>query len=258
VTDPPGPGRADRVQFLGHATLAVVLDGVTILTDPVLRDRLAHLRRHRAVPRAVWPAAVDAVVISHIHQDHLDFRSLRLLGHQVHLIVPRGAGRLLWQHGFRNAQELGVGETVQIGAVRVRATPAVHSGFRPPFGPRAECLGFIFEGRERVYFAGDTDLYPEMGALGPIDVALLPVWGWGPWLGPGHLDPARAAEAVARIRPTVAIPIHWGTLYPFGLGPWSRGFLTRPPRAFAALARAAAPGADVRIVAPGQSLGLLE
>lgn len=245
-----------RMQFIGHATALIELDGVRLLTDPVLRGRLAHLRRHARLPAEAHRPRVDAVLISHLHHDHLDFPSLERLGQDVRLLVPRGAGPLLARRGYRHVEELGVGEAASVGDTRVVATPANHRGFRPPFGPRAECLGFLVEGSQRVYFAGDTDLFAAMRDLRPVDLALLPVWGWGPTLGPGHLDPARAVEALARIRPRLGVPIHWGTLYPFGLGRWSHTFLTRPPREFAALAARRTPEIAVRIVEPGHALEL--
>jgi L-ascorbate metabolism protein UlaG (beta-lactamase superfamily) len=149
-----------------------------------------------------------------------------------------------------------VGECVTVGAVRVQATPAIHDGFRPPFGPRAACLGFVLEGTQRVYFAGDTDLFDAMASLTPLDLALLPVWGWGPWLGPGHLDPYRAALALTLLRPAAAMPIHWGSLFPFGLGRWRHRYLTQPPRAFTAAARVLAPQVQVHVVEPGGRLDL--
>ncbi len=237
------------VHFYGHSTLVVETAGARLITDPVLRDRLAHLRRVPGPPAAAI-GAVDAVLISHVHQDHLDFPSLALLGKRTRLIVPVGAGALLARRGYSEVEELRAGETTRVGAARVLATPARHDGFRPPFGPRAECLGYVVEGEERLYFAGDTDLFPEMASLGRIDVALLPVWGWGPTLGPGHLDPRRAALAAALIGPAVAVPIHWGTLAPRLIHRWARGFLTRPPLDFAAAARQLAPAVDVRIVRP--------
>jgi L-ascorbate metabolism protein UlaG (beta-lactamase superfamily) len=257
---PPGShGRVDRIHFLGHATLVVEVAGARLLTDPLLRDRVAHLQRVH--PRPVVPpdGPLDAVLISHIHQDHLDFPSLAALGRTTRLIVPRGAAGLLGRRGFENVDELRVGEATRVGAARVIATPANHGGFRPPFGPRAECLGFIIEGgvdggvegAERVYFAGDTDLYAEMESLGSVDVALLPVWGWGPTLGPGHLDPGRAAIAARRIQPRLVVPIHWGSFSPWLIHRWLPAFLTRPPLEFAVAARVLAPDVAVRIVEPG-------
>jgi L-ascorbate metabolism protein UlaG (beta-lactamase superfamily) len=110
-----------------------------------------------------------------------------------------------------------------------------------------------------VYFAGDTQLFPEMEALaGRVDAALLPVWGWGPRLGTGHLDPRTAAEALVRIRPRIAIPIHWGTFYPFALARlWPRP-LERPPQDFAREAARIAPLTEVRLLTPGETTDLPE
>jgi L-ascorbate metabolism protein UlaG (beta-lactamase superfamily) len=113
-------------------------------------------------------------------------------------------------------------------------------------------MGFIIQGSHRTYFAGDTDLFPEMARIGQdLDVALLPVWGWGPRLGNGHMDPLRAAESLPMLRPRVAIPIHWGTFCPIGTG-WMQ-FLSRPPRAFAHYAADLAPEVEICILEPGQS-----
>ena len=114
----------------------------------------------------------------------------------------------------------------------------------------------MIEGRNRVYFAGDTDLFDAMADLAPLDVALLPVWGWGPSLGHGHMDPARAASALSMLRPRLAIPIHWGTLYPAGLGWFRPHLLTEPPLRFARQAAELAPEVEVRVLEPGQSLDL--
>ena len=253
--NPAGPCPS-RIQFLGHATVLIDVDGTKILTDPLLRGRIAALMRRRSLSRDVSTDPVDAVVISHMHQDHLDIPSLRRLGPDVPLLVPRRAGEFLTRRGFRDAREMRAGNTVEIGAVRVVATPARHLGFRPPFGPLGGCLGFVVEGGVRVYFAGDTDVFPEMAALGPIDVALLPVAGWGPVLGPGHMDPLQAARALRLIRPKIAIPIHWGTFAPVGLHLRHWPYLVSPPLDFVEHARDIAPDVDVVVLAPGDSLNL--
>ena len=94
------------------------------------------------------------------------------------------------------------------------AVPALHDGRRTPVGQAGEdALGYVIAGGgRRVYFAGDTELFEEMSGLRPLDLALLPVWGWGPSLNPGHLDPA-GARALALLRPRVAVPIRLGTFY---------------------------------------------
>jgi L-ascorbate metabolism protein UlaG (beta-lactamase superfamily) len=131
----------------------------------------------------------------------------------------------------------------------VHATHAEHAAARRLGTGRTVALGYVIAGSRTVYFAGDTDVFDGMASLGTIDVALIPVAGWGPRLPPGHLDPVRAAEALVLIQPRVAIPIHWGTY-----APWrpSRGDDT-PARAFAELAATVAPTVDVRVLRPGQS-----
>jgi L-ascorbate metabolism protein UlaG (beta-lactamase superfamily) len=180
------------------------------------------------------------------------------LSRGVPVIVPAGLGRLVRGWGSEHVIELRAGDEIDVGGVHITAVPAVHSNLRPPSGPRAEPLGFLISGAgTTVYFAGDTDLFDEMSDLARvgIDVALLPVWGWGPRLGPGHLDPERAADAVARLRPTTVIPIHWGTLWPIAMR-WHRHRLTEPPlQLVEAVARRDLP-ARVVVLPPGDALEL--
>jgi L-ascorbate metabolism protein UlaG (beta-lactamase superfamily) len=93
-----------------------------------------------------------------------------------------------------------------------------------------------------------------MVELGPVDLALVPVWGWGSTIGPGHLDPRRAAQAVADLRARVAVPIHWGTYRP--LQQRAGAFLTEPPLEFRRDAAELAPKTRVEILAPGETLAL--
>ena len=206
-----------RIEYVGHATVFVDLDGVRLLTDPLLRNRVAHLRRASPVA-ARTRRGLDAVLVSHAHYDHLDLPSLEKLGKKIPVVVPRGLGGLLRKRRFEAVMEVAEGERVAIGSLTVTAVPAEHDGSRSPLGVSAEPIGYVISGSRSIYFAGDTDLFDEMAELGPGDVGLVPIWGWGPGLGRGHLDPESAAEAVARIRPGLAVPIHWGTYFPIHLG----------------------------------------
>ena len=103
-----------------------------------------------------------------------------------------------------------------------------------------------------VYFAGDTDLFDTMADLAPIDVALLPIWGWGPSLGEGHLDPSRAATAATLLKARVVIPVHWGTYSPIGLK--RPTWLDTPAAHFADALRAAGMIDALRVLAPGESV----
>jgi L-ascorbate metabolism protein UlaG (beta-lactamase superfamily) len=247
---------ADRIAFLGHATALIELDGVRLLTDPLLRGRVAHLRRQAAPVASELFAEPDAVLISHLHHDHLDLASLRILGGSTPLIVPAGAGAWLRRRGFATVTELGVGDVTTVGALTVSAVPAHHDGRRPG-GPRAQAQGYLVSGARAVYFAGDTERFAGMSDLPqPLDVALLPIAGWGPRLGPGHMDPLDAARAVALIQPRIAIPVHWGTLAPVGLARRYRTRLADPPRLFAEHVERLAPSVEVRILSPGQQTDL--
>jgi L-ascorbate metabolism protein UlaG (beta-lactamase superfamily) len=241
--------------YLGHSTVLIEMGEARILTDPVLLDRISILRRAADTLPAELYRDIDAVVISHLHLDHLDLPSLRALGTDVPLVVPRGAGRFMRRMGFRNVEELAPGRSVVIDGVDVRATKAAHSGFRPPFGPSAAAVGYLMElESESVYFAGDTDVFPEMADLAGVDLALLPVWGWGPRLGPGHMDPERAADALRTIRPRAAVPIPWGTLWPMGLGRVMPHRLERPPLEFAQAAGRKAPHVELLLTPPGATV----
>ena len=242
-----------RIRYVGHATVRIEIDGTTLVTDPVFRRRLLHLRRHGREPDADARGPVDAVLLSHYHLDHADLKSLRELGEDVPIVGPPGAARLLGGKGFARVEELGVGEAFELDGVTVTAVPAEHSGRRWPLvGFRGGTCGFEIAGSQRLYFAGDTDLFDGMGSLfGELDLALLPVWGWGGSLGEGHLDPVRAAQAAALLRPRVAVPIHWGTFFPFGLHRRHGDLLRDPPRDFAREAGEHAPSVEVRVLEPG-------
>ena len=249
------PVAVRHITWLGHSTVLIQTGSVRLLTDPLLRNRVMHLRRR--APQALDPRPVDGVLVSHVHHDHLDRPSLRrVAGPSVAAVLPVGAARLLSGMPFQAVHEVRAGDAVDVGGVHVEAVPAWHDGRRLP-GPRArehDTLGFLTEG---VWFAGDTDYNDGMEALrGRVEVALLPIWGWGPTPGPGHLDPEEAARVVALVEPRVVVPIHWGTYLPIGLGKRYERALARPAERFAAHTASLAPAAPVETLAPGGSLDL--
>lgn len=246
------------VTYIGHSTTLVEMDGIRLLTDPLLRKFIGPLRRQCPLPDPEL-TNVDAVLISHLHGDHFDLASLKKLKESVQIIVPKGAGPYLKMRKFGQVIEVEPGETISIGEVKVSATKAVHGGRNLPWTPIVEPLGFVLDGTFEIYFAGDTDLFDEMANIGKqLDLALLPVWGWGPNLGAGHMDPKRAAEALSILKPNKAIPIHWGTYCPIGLDLFSPRFLSEPPLKFVKHANSIAPEISVQILNPGQSMNLSE
>jgi L-ascorbate metabolism protein UlaG (beta-lactamase superfamily) len=195
---------------------------------------------------------VDVILISHLHIDHLDTPSLQLLNKKAVIYVPHGSMRFVDGLGFNRVHELKVNEITSFGSIAFRTTYAKHRHWRYPLGPVADPMGFIVSGSRQIYFTGDTDLFPGMADLSDhLDVALLPVWGWGPTISKGHLDPGRAVEALGMLKPRIAIPIHWGTMHPSGLGWLKPSFLSRPPVEFARLAKQLVPAVSVRIIPPG-------
>lgn len=237
-----GPTPGDAVTWWGHATTVIELDGTALLTDPLLRPgvgpfgwgplRWAHARPPHGLARQV-----SAVLISHLHHDHLDLPSLASVPPGVPIVVPAGGGRYLTRHLRADVVEVVEGEELAVGEVTVQAVHARHDGRRWPLGPPVAALGYLVTGPARpgaapgpspaappstgavatrpcVYFAGDTDLYPAMAELAEhgLTLALLPVGGWGLSLGEGHLDAHRAARALQLLRPAAAVPIHWGGL----------------------------------------------
>lgn len=249
-----------EVTWWGHATCTVEDSGVRFLTDPLFARRLAHLRRRRGAPPPPEAARAEAVLVSHLHADHLHLPSLARLAPGTRLIVPGGAPRavpalrrLLRERGLRMT-EIVPGERVSVEGVTVRAVPARHDGRRLPVGPhRSPALGYVVEGEVRTYFAGDTGLFDDLAeAVGPVDVALLPVGGWGPYLGPGHLDAGRAAVALAALSPAAAVPVHYGTYWPIGMDAVRPHEFHSPGDEFARHAARLAPKVAVHLLGHGE------
>ncbi|MFJ6485267.1 MULTISPECIES: MBL fold metallo-hydrolase [unclassified Streptomyces] len=254
-----------EITWWGHATCTVEDSGVRLLTDPLFARRLAHLRRRRGAVPPPEASVADVVLVSHLHADHLHLPSLARLAPGTRLLVPRGARRavpgLARVAGLRGlaVTEVVPGEEVPVrDGVRIRAVGARHDGRRLPFGRHlCPALGYVVRGAARTYFAGDTGLFDTMAEeVGPVDVALLPVGGWGPYLGPGHLDAGRAARALARLAPAAAVPVHYGTYWPVGLDAVRPHEFHAPGEEFERLARQLAPEVTVRVPQHGERVRL--
>ena len=183
------------VTWLGHSTAVVDLDGVRIVADPLLRRNNGILRRRGEQPsRPAW-ADADAVLLSHLHHDHAEVPSLKLFPGVPVLTAPDNA---VWvRRKGLDGRGLADDEWFPLGAdgrVEVRLVRAIHHSRPMPHRPNA-ANGHLVRGPSGVaWLAGDTDLYDDMEALpelagAPIDVALVPVGGWGPRLSPGHMGP---------------------------------------------------------------------
>jgi len=261
VTAGDPAGGSATLRWLGHASVVLDVGGARLLTDPLLRAHAGLLRRRGGTPDPAAWADPSAVLVSHLHHDHAELGSLRLLGDAPVLSAPANA-RWLAHHGVRSAVGLGADEwwTVPGTAVRVRPVPAVHGDRPMPHRPNATQGFLVVAPGLRAWFAGDTAPYPHMRRLpelagGPIELALVPVGGWGPRLSGGHMDPVQAAEVCEAVGVRWAVPVHWGTLH----APASRrlppGWMDRGGPAFAhALGRRGT--VEPVLLAPGEAVRL--
>lgn len=270
-----------HLHFAGHSTLLIEIDGVKVLTDPLFREWLLHIKRHApAIDMAVF-GQPDVILISHSHLDHLDKQSLQRLDRDAQVIAPGDTVKIIRRLGFQHITAVKPGDTIETHGLKVITVPAIHGGGRLPWSAEGDMLGFIVESGwpaggaadrsaadgglsaapHSFYFAGDTDLFPAMNQLAKlthsgIDLALLPVWGWGPKVGEGHLDPTSAAEAAKLVNARVTVPIHWGGYFPFGLKRTHGRLLSSPPREFATIVERMSLPTEVRIVDPGTAISL--
>jgi L-ascorbate metabolism protein UlaG (beta-lactamase superfamily) len=249
----------DTVTWWGHATVAMQIAGVRLVTDPLLRPHVAFLRwAHNPPPRDL-ASGTDVVLVSHPHRDHLDLPSLAMFTPGTRFLVPLGSGRLVRRVARGPVTELAVGDTASMRGVLVRATHAEHDGRRgagrTPERTMGPALGFVVSARSIIYFAGDTDIFPGMADVERrLDLAILPVGGWGLTLTAGHLNPLRAAKALQLLDARRAIPIHWGSLRIPVLWRIRQDRFMAPGADFQSHARALAPEVDTFAVAPGQAI----
>ena len=252
-----------RVGWLGHATVVLDVGGVRMVTDPLLRRHAGLLRRRGGVaPRASAWRGADAVLVSHLHHDHAELGSLRKLGPVPVLAAPSSA-HWLTEHGLRGVG-VAPGEWCTVtgaggGTARVRTVPAEH-GHRPmPHRPNA-ATGFVVRGGGlTVWFAGDTGPFPGLVRVpelagAPVDLALVPVGGWGPRLSGGHLDPVEAARVCGLVRARVAVPVHWGTLHAPASRRLPAGWMDRAGPAFEAAVHRLAPEVRPCVLRPGEAV----
>jgi L-ascorbate metabolism protein UlaG (beta-lactamase superfamily) len=243
--------------------VVIEIAGIRLITDPVLRQQVGPLWRRTPKPLLGPLADLDVVLISHLHLDHYDPASLRLLDARVPIVGPPGSARSLGWRGFTDVHELRPGESLRLGGIEIVATEARHRGTRHPLARRTPSNGYVISGGGRhLYFAGDTGLFAGMADLWDgLDVALLPIAGLGPWMPEfKHLSPRHAVRAAKLLRPRLVIPIHWGTYHLPGtvLMRMRPDVHRRAPYVFVREAAALEPEIRTVLLDPGESLDLAE
>lgn len=217
-----------KVTYIGHATLLLEIGGARILTDPNFDSSLG-----RILPRVSPPGialeqlpALDAILLTHAHADHLSFDTLERLPRDMPLFAPPVIAKWLRRLGFDHAVDLPPGESVTARDVTVHAASATHRGNRYGFDRwRGDANMYLLDAGERqtIFFAGDTALVHDTHHLvertlwdkgRELDLALLPI-GYAPWWKPGfrkgHLTHEDALELFEKLRARTLVPYHWGT-----------------------------------------------
>ena len=210
-------GLRPAVTWLGHATAVAELGRSRVVFDPLLP-----WRARRA-------GAVDAVLITHSHVDHLNRWSLRALPREAHLVVPSGCKAIVADLGFSKVTEVTAGDSLDIAGLAVHAGGTRHDSGRWRKSSSPECIGYVVEGGGvTVHHAGDVDfsdhaVFDDIGKRFAIDATLLPIGGMMPvWyyrsrrqrMDEGvHIDPDCALDIYERLGAKALVPVHWGTLH---------------------------------------------
>jgi len=222
---PPATGL--RVTWLGHSSTLVEIDGHRVLTDPVWSERVSPMsyvgptRWYAPLVPLLDLSGVDAVVISHDHYDHLDMRTVQAMkGWAARFYVPLGVGAHLAYWGIPEERivELDWWDKVKVRDLEITCTPARHASGRHALDKGATLwAGWAFvTAKHRVYFSGDTGLFPAMkdigDKLGPFDLTMIETGqyhqAWPDW----HIGPEQAVTAHRLLKGKVMLPMHWGLL----------------------------------------------
>jgi L-ascorbate metabolism protein UlaG (beta-lactamase superfamily) len=206
--------------WIGHATVLLRIAGTTILTDPVLGNRVGiGLGLMTAGPgRLVAPALslnelppVDVVLVSHAHYDHLDRPTLARLPRETPIVLARHTRDLVADLGFTDITELDWGQQRRLGDLVIRATEVNHWGARTFHDTYRHCCAFVIEGGgRRILFGGDSAFGPHFRRVGHVDLAVLGIGAYNPWVA-GHATPEQAWQMAEDVKADAILPMHHST-----------------------------------------------
>lgn len=246
-----------RATWLGHSTMLLEIDGVRVLTDPVVwSERISPVsfagpKRFHLPPAAIAQLpAVDVILISHDHYDHLDLPSVRELAkREVPFVTSLGVGHRLEELGIppERITELDWWESTRIRGLEIRATPARHFSGRSPWDRNKTFWSswVLQSDHHKVFFSGDTGLTRDFEDIreraiggGEFDLVMLEIGAWDAAWGDIHLGPENALQAFRMLGGKTLLPVHWGT-FDLALHAWHE-----PAETLASLVR------DTHVVTP--------
>ena len=231
IPDPPAPRRANdgspisslpaSITWIGHATFVLRLGGRLIATDPVWSERLSGVVKRLVSPGVALKnlPAMDLVLVTHNHRDHLDMPTIRRLGSKPLYLVPLGHAALMKRHGATKVIELDWWQSHREGPLEITLVPARHWSSRMGWD-RNEMLwgGYVIKSPEGVaYHSGDTGYFEDFREIGrrcgPIDWAMLPIGAYEPrwFMEPQHMNPSDAGQAFQLLGAKNLVAMHWGT-----------------------------------------------
>jgi L-ascorbate metabolism protein UlaG (beta-lactamase superfamily) len=209
--------------WIGHATVLLRVGSMTVLTDPVLSCRIGlGLGLMTGGPRRlVAPAlelnqlpAIDLILLSHAHFDHLDRPTLARLPKRVPVITAHRTIDLVQDLGFSNVRELRWGESAHLAELKITAHAVVHWGARTFYDRHRGFNAYVLESRtapvHRVLYGGDTAYHEGFRQIGPVDLAVLGIGAYDPYIA-AHATPEQAWTMAGHCRARRILPMHHST-----------------------------------------------
>ncbi len=212
--------------WIGHATVLLRLGGLNIVTDPVFSRRIGLGLGLMTLgsTRKVMPAlslkelpAIDLILLSHAHFDHLDRPTLHRLPKQSVVITARRTSNLVADLGFREVIELDWNEDVRIDGLFIRALESNHWGARTLYDQYRGFNGYLLETTEhanteprRVLYFGDSAYHEYYRGMEPVDLAIVGIGAYDPWIR-HHANPEQAWEMTRHVQARHVLPVHHST-----------------------------------------------
>ncbi len=206
--------------WIGHSTVLIRIGGMTVLTDPVFSNRIGiglglltggpHRLTEPAISIPRLPP-LDLILISHAHFDHLDRPSLDKLPKRTPVVTAENTADLIRDLGYRHVTELPWGQSVRLGGLNLTSLEVKHWGARTFYDEHRGYCGYLMQAiRRRIFYAGDTAYSNTFDHLGGVDLAIMGIAAYDPWIA-GHATPEQVWEMARQMRATHILPVHHST-----------------------------------------------